>query len=184
MSFQAKRLRVQLPCGEGTVYEEEAARAQDCIGLTCGAFSQCGPGTGCAFPTDVCEGGTCWFQTPINCGFSPCGGFASFCEFHSGCPAFASPCGGFASPCGFPSPCRFGTCGFPSPCRFGTCGFLSPCGPRTAIACQRGSDLPIDPGIIVVDPEDLPALRQALEAQLKEIEKAEQALKERGESDK
>jgi hypothetical protein len=39
----------------------------------------------------------------------------------------------------------------------------------------------IDPGKVVVDPEDLPRLREALEAQLKEIEIAEQALKEHAE---
>jgi hypothetical protein len=37
----------------------------------------------------------------------------------------------------------------------------------------------IDPGRVLVDPEDLPRLKEALEAQLKEIETAEQALKER-----
>src|SRR6266511_1934487 len=136
MSFKARRLRVQLPCGESTVFEEQAR------------------GPGCAFPTQVCEGGTCWFETPINCGFvSPCGAFASFCEF-------------------------------PTPCRFGSCGFQSPCRHFTAVACPPGTELEVHPGRIVVDPEHLPLLREALEAQLKEIEAAEQALKEREESDK
>jgi len=39
----------------------------------------------------------------------------------------------------------------------------------------------VHPGRILVDPEHLPRLREALEAQLKEIETAEQALKEREE---
>jgi hypothetical protein len=37
-----------------------------------------------------------------------------------------------------------------------------------------------DPWAILVYPEQLPLLRQALEAQLEEIETAEKALKERG----
>jgi hypothetical protein len=37
----------------------------------------------------------------------------------------------------------------------------------------------VDPGAIVVQPEHLPVLREQLEAQLKEIEIAEQALEER-----
>jgi hypothetical protein len=48
------------------------------------------------------------------------------------------------------------------------------------VACRPGTDLDINPGRFVVDPEQLPALREALETQLKEIETAEQALKERG----
>jgi hypothetical protein len=41
----------------------------------------------------------------------------------------------------------------------------------------------VDPGPILVAPEHLPALRQALEEQLKEIEKAEKALEEHGGGD-
>jgi hypothetical protein len=167
MSFKARRLRVQLPCGESTVFEEQAR------------------GPGCAFPTQVCEGGTCWFETPINCGFvSPCGAFASFCEFPTDCGPTA--CG--PTPCGYLTPCRYGTCryatcGFLTPCKFGTCGFESPCRYFTAVACPPGTELEVHPGRIVVDPEHLPLLREALERQLKEIEAAEQALKEREESD-
>jgi len=40
----------------------------------------------------------------------------------------------------------------------------------------------VDPGKILVDPEHLPLLRERLEAQLKEIEKAEEELKKHREA--
>jgi hypothetical protein len=119
MSFQSKRLRVQLPCNEGTLVEQ----AMDCpMGTRCnGASFFCDPNT-CVFgehsrvgPEGLCNIGTCNFVSPF-------------------------PCGGF------------------------------------------GTDPRADPRSIVVDPEQLPLIRQALEAQLKEIETAEQALKDRGSS--
>ena len=92
--------------------------------------------------------------------------------------------------CQFQTPCHFHTCGFVTP---HTCGFVSPftcqfasgCGPTFhPTVCPAGSvDPPIDPGAIVIDPEDLQALREHLEAQLKDIAAAEQALKDR-EADK
>ena len=113
MSFQAKRLRVQLPCGDATVIEEEAQAAQGCVRGT----------IGCAFPTRVCEGGTCWFETPINCGFvSPCGGFASFCDFHTACRLITV-------------------------CKFDTCGLTRPkCFVFTAVECPPLTDLQAHPG--------------------------------------
>jgi hypothetical protein len=117
MSFQSKRLRVQLPCGEGTVIEQPI----DCPGGTVcrGASFFCAQDT-CVFgehsrvgPGGLCNAPTCDFGTKV-------------------------PCGGF------------------------------------------GSDRMTDPWAVVIDPEHLPLLRQALEAQLNEIEAAEQALKERG----
>jgi hypothetical protein len=161
MSFQAKRLRVQLPCGERTVFEEAAAGAR-------------APGGGCAFPTEDCQGGTCWFQSPIACDiWSPL--TRHICDFESPCYFGTPPCGGFASPCvrfGTPCPDFVSPCGgFSTPCQ----RFLSPCG---GTECPGGSV--IDPGPVLIDPEHLPALREALEAQLKEIETAEKALKKRG----
>jgi|SRR5215207_1122988 len=120
MSFQSKRLRVQLPCGEGTLVEQ----AVDCpLGTVCdGASFFCDPNT-CVFgansrvgPEGLCGLGTCNIGSPI-------------------------PCGGL------------------------------------------GSDPRTDPRTLVVDPEQLPLLRQALEAQLKEVESAEQALRDRGSSE-
>ena len=146
MSFEAKRLRVQLPCPEG-----ESVKEID-IG-----------GRGCLFPTDPCEGGTCWFQSPPVCRFPT----------YIGCEYFGTPpmtCVYFGSP---PPTCHyFGT----PPCPYDTCGWRSP------VACGPGTDLVIDPGRILVDPEQLPALREALEAQLKEIDKAEEELRKHREA--
>jgi hypothetical protein len=152
MSFEAKRLRVQLPCEPGgTVREIDV---------------------GCPFPTDVCLGGTCWFQTPI------CRHFVSpvTCDYVGTIVA----CAHFATPiCQFPS-CNFGTCRFAT-CEFGTCQFGT-CGIRTFVGCRPGTELEVDPGTILVDPEHLPVLREQLEAQLKEIEKAEEELKKHREA--
>jgi hypothetical protein len=143
MSFEAKRLRVQLPCGEHTAREVDAARL------------------GCPFPTDVCEGGTCWFQSPPVCRFP-----TKFCAW----PTLVQ-CGHFHSWC------PLGTC------PFDTCGFVSPCGWRSEIQCGPITDhIDVDPGKILVDPEHLPVLRERLEAQLKEIDKAEEELKKHREA--
>lgn len=145
MSFQARKLRVQLPCREKTLIEQQ----------------QVPPGTFCRIPS--CNFGTCGFVSPATCRFGSCG-FGT-CQFAT---------------CGFVSPqtCAFGTCGFVSPV---TCQFASPCGITIdPTGCPGGSvDPPIDPGTVVVDPEHLPALREQLEARLKDIDAAEQALKER-----
>jgi hypothetical protein len=148
MSFEAKRLRVQLPCGGVTVREIDAG------------------GVGCPFPTDVCVGGTCWFQSPPVCRFP-----TEFCPY----PTIVA-CAYFGSPCPYGTRCPYGTC------PFDTCGFVSPCGWRSPIQCGPGTDLDVDPGRILVDPEHLPVLRERLEAQLKEIEKAEEELKKRQEA--
>ena len=150
MSFEAKRLRVQLPCGSHTAREVDVG------------------GVGCPFPTDVCAGGTCWFQSPPVCQFP-----TRFCAWPTvvQCAHFGSWC-----PTGT---CPFDTCGFVSPtCRWGS----DPCGWRSDIQCGPGTDLDVDPGKILVDPEHLPVLRERLEAQLKEIEKAEEELKKHREA--
>jgi hypothetical protein len=136
MSFQAKRLRVQLPCGEATVIEE----AQHA-----GAAGLCRIPSLCRFPSNQC---LCTLMTPCRFG-------TDFCELPTGICMWPTRCGWFT-------------------CEFGTCGGA------TIFRCPAGTEQPVDPGTLVVDPEHLPALREALEAQLKEIEKAEQALKERG----
>jgi hypothetical protein len=143
MSFEAKRLRVQLPCGEATVIEEGAQQATPL----------------CRIPSIYCR---------------------QFCTQFTPCL------------CSDPTPCHYGTIAcyryntgcfgaFISHCYAGTCGFVSPipCVEGT-FRCPGGSEQPGDPGPIVIDAEHLPALREALEAQLKEIESAEQALRERG----
>lgn len=148
MSFQARKLRVQLPCGDKTLVEPEAL---------------------CVFQT--CPAGTCGFVTPTGCG--PV--------------AYTLNCGPtMVVTCHYPS-CHFGTCGNFT-CVFDTCGYHSPITCRFATCaitvvptgCPAGTvEQPIDPGTIVIDPADLPALREHLEAQLAELDKAEQALKER-----
>jgi hypothetical protein len=135
VSFEARKLRVQLPCGEQTVVEAQQPQQGDIL---------------CRFPT--CHFGTCGFVSPQTCQFGSCGFFS-------------------------PQTCQFGSCGFFSPqgCHLGSCGvtFVPP-------GCRGGSgDPPIDPGSIVIDPEHLPVLKERLQAQLKEIENAEQALKDR-----
>jgi hypothetical protein len=119
MSFQSRRLRVQLPCGEGTVVEE--------------AF-ECPRGTVCAIPSFFCDPNTCVF--------------------------------GEHSRVGPEGLCNMDTCNIGSP---------NPCG--------IGTDRAVDPRTVLVDPEHLPLLRQALEAQLKEVKAAEQALKKRASSE-
>lgn len=152
MAFQAKRLRVQLPCGEATVIEEGAQQAGAAAGF-CRMPSLCGFPTPCRFPTDFC---LCTYRTPCHYGTVACYRlFTCIDVFHSGVCHAGSECGPLASLCAAPSAC----------------------GP--SVRCPGGSEQPIDPGTIVVDPEHLPALREALEAQLKEVDQAEQALRER-----
>jgi hypothetical protein len=158
MSFGAKKLRVQLPCGaDGSVIEEpvepNVCHVFTCEPGTCAVFS-CEFETeppACQFPTQGCAGtcpmGTCYMGT---CYMGSC---------HMG------------TPCGIHSPCHHGTCAL------GTCGvrtIVTPvgCGPASRPA-ERS---------LVVDADHLPLLRERLEAQLAEIEKAEQAVKERRES--
>jgi hypothetical protein len=134
VSFQARRLRVQLPCGDQTVVEADVIKPT---------------------PT-ACPWATCGFVTPTicaayntNCGIvSPCHQFHTILQ----CQHFVTPV------------CAMNT--FACGC---TVTFIDPCG-------GAGSG---DPGPIQIDPEVLPQLREQLEAQLKEIEKAEAALKER-----
>ena len=150
MSFQAKRLRVQLPCDPGgTVIEEGAQEA---------AAGLCRVPSLCAFPTN--------------------------CLWGSGCHIGTIACHDFITDCrlGFLSHCRAASCGIINAtfCDMNSCGFGSPC-TISIPQCIGGSRQPgPDPGPIIIDAEHLPALREALEAQLKEIEKAEQALEERG----
>jgi hypothetical protein len=149
VSFEARKLRVQLPCGEQTLIEPQQPQQGDIL---------------CRFPS--CNFGTCGFVSP---GTGTCRFPTIACHFGS-CPL--GSCGFFS-----PQTCPFGSCGFVSPqtCHFGTCGItIVPTG------CPGGSvDPPIDPGTIVIDPEHLPVLKEQLQAQLKEIENAEQALKDR-----
>ena len=108
MSFKARRLRVQFPCPPGTVIE-------------------LGRGGPCHFPTDPCEGGTCWFQSPIVCDFpSPI-----LCEVTT------DPCLRFGT-------CPFSTCWYPTPPCRGTM-MASPCPHFTAVGCPPATDV-IDPG--------------------------------------
>ena len=154
MAFVAKRLRVQLPCGQATVHEQPAMLAQQ----DCGVFSN----PGCPTIFDTCAGGgvtfpDCAIATGTECDIT------RFCRFGSATCVFDT--------CAFRSPCG-GSCAGGS-CRFETCR------PASQVGCRFGTDIAIDPGQIVINPEQLPLLRQQLEAQLAEVEKAEQALRER-----
>ena len=160
MSFEAKRLRVQLPCDPGgTVIEEGAQQAAHLCPLP--SFCICTAATPCRqFMTNAC---LCTHLTPCHyygtCryGTGGCQHFVTCVDVNSGICQYGSACGPLASLCEIPSAC----------------------GPSAI--CPGGSRQPgPDPGPLVIDAEQLPALREALEAQLKEIEKAEQALKERG----
>src|SRR5215212_11333979 len=152
MSFEAKRLRVQLPCDARTVVEVDAGPV--------GA----GPvGGGCRFPTVPCDWGTCWFETPPVCDLPSHIGCADFIS--ETCVPFRTPvtCWGYFTPPHPPPTCWR----WHSP----ICHRFLTCPPR--------SELVVDPGVIHVAPEDLPRLREQLEAQLAEIEKAETELRER-----
>jgi hypothetical protein len=134
MSFQAKRLRVQLPCREAATVIEQGAQEIGAAAGFCRIPSVCRFMSECAF-------GTCQFGT-------------DFCALPSRVCLWPTGCGWFT-------------------CEFGTCGGA------TIFRCPVGTEQPVDPGTIVVDPEHLSVLREALEAQLKEIDKVEQALKQR-----
>jgi hypothetical protein len=159
MSFQAKRLRVQLPCGEATLIEEGAQQATPLCRIP--SYCICTNVTVCRqFFTEPC---LCTHVTPCHYGTWGCQHFVTCIVVNSGICHYGSGCGPLASLCAIPSDC----------------------GQSVIPVCQGGgSEQPVDPGTIVVDPEHLPVLREALESQLKEIEKAEQALKERGGGEK
>ena len=100
MSFEARNLRIQLPCHQVTI-------------LDCGV----GHTHICGNPTIFCQ-----FPTQIGCWQCSCG-FHGSCGYHFSC-GFVSPCG-FGSPCGPLSPCPFHSripCDPASP----GCGFGSP----------------------------------------------------------
>ena len=160
MSFGARKLRVQLPCGaDGSVVEVEAA-----VGG--------GGGGGCDLPSG-CQVFTCAWGTDCVNGFwtTPLQG-AVICQWVSACDWGYGTC-----PAGS---CPNLSCTFPSPCRFGTCAGVASCAAHT-IVVGPGTIAPgtIREGGLIVDADQLPALREQLEAQLKEIEKAERAVEER-----
>jgi hypothetical protein len=168
MSFGAKKLRVQLPCGtDGSVIEDQAGH--------CRVFT-CEPGT--------CEVFSCAFETgPLACQFPSA-------ECHVGVSCYMLSCYMYTCPMGScpMGSCHMGTCpnlscGVPS-CHFGTCAPAS-CRARTiAPTVECGAESVLEERAIIVDADQLPVLRARLEAQLEEIRKAEQAVEERRESDK
>jgi hypothetical protein len=150
MSFRARKLRVQLPCGtDGSVIAEQAGDGGDCDWPT-----------GCEIFT--CDAGTCVnvFTTQ---------GFPTqtvVCQWISSCDL------------------GYGTCPADS-CPFGSCTAPSPCtvvGTRHCANTCRVQTIVVGPGTlrdeVIVDADQLPALRERLERQLAEIEKAEQAVEE------
>src|SRR5919202_4594497 len=156
MSFEAKRLRVQLPCDPGgTVIEEGAQQAAGLCPMP--SFCICTNVTACRQFCTQLSPCLCSHLTPCHFGTWGCQHFVTCIVVNSGICQHGSACGPLASLCEIPSAC--------GPSRICPGGSVQP-GP--------------DPGPIVIDAEHLPALREALEAQLKEIEKAEQALEERG----
>jgi hypothetical protein len=150
MSFGARKLRVQLPCGaDGSVIAEEAG------------------GDGCGDWTTICQIFTCdWGTDCVNVFWTtPLQGPTVLCQW-------SSPCGTGYGTCPYNS-CPNATCTFPSPCQYGTCVGR---GPLHSIVVGPGT---IREQALVVDADQLPRLREHLEAQLKEIEKAERAVEER-----
>jgi hypothetical protein len=195
MAFEAKRLRVQLPCGEATVQDAAMLRPQDCDVFSnpnCPTIFDTCAGAGVTFPD-------CAVATDPGCGITrPCRFDSATCAFDT-C-AFRSPCGGSCAA----GTCGGGSCGFPTPatatcrlgsCQFNSCGFVSPRATQTCRVptlvnclgdsdpggCLAGTDPTIleNPGTIVVNPEQLTVLKAQLESQLAEVAKAEQALKQR-----
>ena len=139
MSFQARRLRVQLPCGEQTVVEAQALQPT---------------------PT-ACPFATCGFVTPATISASPSSAAARLPGAASVCHQFHTTCNQFLSPI-----CAMDTF---------ACGCSVTFNPTV---CQAGTVDPdrADPG----RPRGAAATAwSGSEAELKEIEKAEQALKER-----
>jgi hypothetical protein len=145
MSFEAKRLRVQLPCDEhGTLVE-------------LGAGPQVGPGGGCHLPTIECDFGTCWFETPI-------------CDFPTliACPDYISePCFTYRTPIG----CyRYWSPPPPPPCwRFHSCFHYLTCPPRSLVV--EPPVIQIDPEQLPVLRERLEAQLKEIEKAEKELEK-------------
>ena len=128
MAFRSKRLRVQLPCGERTVFEMDV-------------FVECPMGTVCLGGSFPCDPSTCVFGVDSRIG-----------------------------PGGL---CKFQTCDI---------GTVVPCGAGTD-PCVAGSPDPVvDPGAVLIDPQDLGAFKQHLEERLKEIDAAQQAIEERRKS--
>lgn len=158
MSFGARKLRVQLPCGtDGSVIDEGGGEGVDCDwpSVRCEVFT-CAWGTECPpFQTQTinCQVGTGPWTGPWTCSWASC-------QFGMGtCWA---------------DTCPNGSCGIPSRyCRFGT----------TVVPCE-GQSRPVEERTVILDAEQLPLLRERLEAQLREIEKAQKALEERRESEK
>jgi hypothetical protein len=154
MSFRARKLRVQLPCGtDGSVIAEEVGGGGD--------GGDCDWPTGCKIFT--CDAGTCVnvFTTQ---------GFPTqtvVCQWVSTCDLGYGTCPA--------DTCPAGSCTAPSPCAvFGT----RHCAANTCLA----RTIVVGPGTLrdelIVDADQLPALRERLERQLEEIEKAERAVEE------
>jgi hypothetical protein len=131
MSFEARNLRIQLPCRQVTIL--------DCgVGIT----------HLCGNPTVLCPAQSivCHFPTQV------CVQYASICGIHS--------------------------------CAYATCGWQSICPLHTQIGCQVGGTFKCpgswveDPGELIIDAEQIGALRESLEAQLKELDDAEAKLRE------
>jgi len=118
MSFESKRLRVQLPCSEGESVKEVA---------------------------DV----RCPFDTR-------CRGASFFCD---------------------PTTSSFGEHSRVGP------GGLCQVPSRFPPQCPAGSEEAFDRGAVLIDPEDLPVLKEQIMAQLKEIDAAEEELRKRASGD-
>ena len=116
MAFQSKRLRVQLPCGDRTLFEQVA-------NVNCPLDSVCIGGS------KICDPNTCVF--------------------------------GEYSEIGPNTLCQWPTCAGTDYCYMGS------------------RDPQADPGAVLIDPQQLPAMREHLEGRLKDIDAAEQALRER-----
>ena len=145
MSFEAKRLRVQLPCQEaGSLVE-----AAQVTGGVCRFGTQVAP-TACVGQSQVyCAewSGPCvWDTGPCFAGTRP-----PCVNYRSGwCPGFASP-----------PWCEFGT---------DTCGPASPrvvMNPTELIEIEHDAE---NPGTVLLHPDQLPQFRAQLELEMKQID--------------
>ncbi|HEX2086229.1 MAG TPA: hypothetical protein VHF89_11140 [Solirubrobacteraceae bacterium] len=165
MSFQSRRLRVQLPCRESeSVVDLEVLRNE-------GGFTE--PPCHWVYNTPApCHSLTC-LDLPCDVGFgTPC----VDSPLPPACPA------GFITPDVTPPPCPHGNISLPGchghsrPCFPDTrepCSWDTACTDRTHCIWTINIVLPDDPPGVLVDAHALPMLRAALEQRLRQIEAAE-----------
>jgi hypothetical protein len=150
MSFKSKRLRVQIPCHDESKVELPTRTIRGCAN-----FNSIPP-TFCYFPSEP----ECVFQSrPITC-----------VRYGSGCP--------HGSNCGTPTDvfCLPGT---RPPCRTGT-GPICPGGSEIEVDPPKWIEIepdPVNPGAVLIRPEDLPRLREHLKSELEGAEQLQEEVR-------